>query len=133
MANWYGTARSNYFRVKDNAAFLIWTDALNLDSFQDKEGRYAIAASSDQGWPSSYYDAELGEDFDLDLPMELATHLADGEVAILMEVGNEKLRFLTGYAVAVNSKGDLVSVGLDEIYQKAATAFNNHDITRAEY
>lgn len=132
MANWYGTARSNYFHVKDNAAFLIWADACNLDSFQDKEGRYAIAALSDQGWPSSYID-EHGEDFDLDLPMELATHLADGEVAILMEVGNEKLRYLTGYAVAVNSKGDIISVGLDEIYKKAATAFNNHDITRAEY
>ena len=132
MANWYGIARSNYFRVKDNAAFLIWVDAYNLDYFQDKEGRYAIAASDGEGWPSSCL-SEYDEYLDLDLPMELAAHLADGEVAILMEVGNEKLRYITGYAVAVNSKGDIISVGLDEIYKKAATAFSNHDITRAEY
>jgi hypothetical protein len=132
MANWIGTARSNYFHVKDEAQFTIWADACDLDYLQDKEGRYAIAARDGEGWPSSYLD-EHGEDFDLDLPMELATHLKDGEVAILMEVGNEKLRYLTGYAVAVNSKGEIASVGLDEIYKKAATAFNNHDITRAEY
>ena len=133
MANWYGTARSNYFHVKDETQFLAWVDALNLDSFRDKEGRYAIAADNDQGWPSSYYDDDLGEEFPLDLPIELSLHLADGEVAVLMEVGNEKLRYLTGYAVAVNHKGDLVSVGLDEIYKKACQAFHVDAITRAEY
>lgn len=132
MANWYGTARSNYFHVKDETQFLAWVDALNLDSFQDKEGRYAIAANNGQGWPTSYYD-ELGGEFDLDLPINLSLHLADGEVAVLMEVGNEKLRYLTGYAVAVNHKGDIVSVGLDEIYAEACQAFHVDDITRAEY
>ncbi len=28
MANWYGSARSNYFAVEDETAFLEWVDTL---------------------------------------------------------------------------------------------------------
>lgn len=28
MANWTGLARTNYFRVKDEAAFLEWVEAV---------------------------------------------------------------------------------------------------------
>lgn len=135
MANWYGTARSNYFRVKDVSQFLIWADARDLDTFQNKEGRYAIAARDGEGWPSSYVDTagDYDVEVEFDPPTELFAHLADGEVAVLMEVGNEKLRYLTGYAVAVNHKGDIVSVRLDEIYKKACQAFQVEDVTRAEY
>lgn len=130
MANWHGTARSNYFHVKDDEAFEAWANSLSLDCFQDDEGRYAIAA---QGWPTSNYDDEEDEEYEVFLTMDLSTHLREGEVAVLMEVGNEKLRYLTGTAVAVNHKGEQVSVSLDSIYEKAALAFGNDNITLAEY
>ena len=37
MANWYGTARSNYFRVKDKDAFLKWADGRGLGVFKNEE------------------------------------------------------------------------------------------------
>jgi hypothetical protein len=41
----------------------------------------------------------------LDLFGEVAGHLVEGSVAVFIEVGAEKLRYLTGWAVAVNSSG----------------------------
>lgn len=39
---------------------------------------------------------------------------------MLLEVGAEKLRYLTGTAVAVNSRGEQVGLSLDEVYARAA-------------
>ena len=39
--------------------------------------------------------ADVYEDRELDLPAELSEHLAQGEVAVLEEVGAEKLRYLS--------------------------------------
>ncbi len=41
---------------------------------------------------------------DFDLVEELAQHLADGEIAVLVEAGAEKLRYITGDAVAVRNR-----------------------------
>lgn len=38
MANWYGSARSNYFRVKDRDAFLAWAEELGLTVMHTKDG-----------------------------------------------------------------------------------------------
>jgi hypothetical protein len=40
-----------------------------------------------------------------------------------MEIGAEKLRYLTGVAIAVNHKGRAAVVSLDDIYRKAARTF----------
>lgn len=48
-----------------------------------------------------------------------------------MEVGSEKLRYLRGYATAVNSDGKTVSMSLEGIYRLAAKLGTR--ITRAEY
>jgi len=34
MSNWYGTSRSNYFRVKDETSFRKWTDCLGIGIFK---------------------------------------------------------------------------------------------------
>ena len=56
-----------------------------------------------------------------DLLTALATQLADDHVAIVMEVGFEKMRYLLGEAHAVNAKGERVSVELDEIYERSTS------------
>lgn len=68
------------------------------------------------------YDEQSGEEREVDLVAEISSHLADGEVAILQEVGAEKLRYLTGYSIAVNSLGQTFSVDIDDIYQKVRDA-----------
>ena len=141
MANYYATARSNYFAVKDEASFQQWAESTGLKilnsshSHQNTDGirRFAITPDSgdENGWPSHRENETTEEYEDLDLYDELAPHLKDGEVAVLMEIGNEKLRYLCGFATAVNSAGQTVSMSLDGIYDLAKNLGSN--ITRAEY
>ena len=63
------------------------------------------------------FDEEGGDYRDIDLTEELAEHLVEGEVAVLIEVGAEKLRYLVGYAVAVRSDGEVIHLNLNTIYQ----------------
>jgi hypothetical protein len=122
MANYYATARSNYFRIKDKAAFMDWCVTRHLDWWEkaSEPGLYALSPYSESGWPTYDYNEENDDETEVDLAAELATHLAPSEVAVLMEVGNEKLRYVTGYAVAVNAQGKTVRVHLDDIYDRAA-------------
>lgn len=39
-------------------------------------------------------------------------------MAVLEEVGAEKLRYLIGQALAVNHRGETISVSIDDIYKK---------------
>jgi hypothetical protein len=135
MANWYGTARSNYFRVKEEGEFLKWADGRGLGVFKNEESRdlFAIHGGSteDGSWPS--YDMEA--DIEFDLVAELAQHLSKGQIAVLVEIGAEKLRYLTGMAIAVNPKGRVVELTLSDIYSKASRAFRiaESEITQATY
>jgi hypothetical protein len=135
MSNWYGSSRSNYFRVKDREAFLQWTEKRGLGVLESEKHleHFAISCAENESssWPS--YDVKNG--IEIDLYAELALHLPKGEVAVLMEVGAERLRYLTGIAVAVNHKGRAVVVSLDDIYRKAARTFRvpENEITQAVY
>lgn len=135
MADWYGTARSNYFRVKDPDAFQQWADRRGLGVFKHEEHAELFAihsGNSDNGsWPS--YDMEADTEFDL--LAELAERLVKGQIAVLMEAGAEKLRYVTGVAIAVNHKGRVVDLSLNDVYRKAARTFRlaESEITRAEY
>lgn len=136
MANWYGSARSNYFQVKNAEAFLEWAERRGLGVFKSEQNADVFAIhpgeSTDNGdWPS--YDME--EDKEFELAPELSEHLCPRQVAVLLEVGAEKLRYLTGHAIAVNHKGRFVVLSLDDIYRKAAREFRvgENEITRAEY
>jgi hypothetical protein len=133
MANYYATARSNYFRVKDAASFEAWCKKRQLDCwtkhYDDVGQRYAISPEEgcDAGW--SHYDIE--HDAEIDLFAELAEHLDPRDVAVLIEIGSEKLRYLIGEAVAVHSSGRTVRVNLDEIYDKALAELDG-DLTVTE-
>jgi len=120
MANYYSTARSNYFRVKDDPAFEAWCRSLSLKFLKDPDGEYALFGGEDEsGWPSIRPSENEREDEDVDFPGELARHLHDDYVAVLMEAGHEALRYVTGQAIAINSKGETKTISLDEIYEQA--------------
>lgn len=116
MANYIPFARTNYFRVKDNDAFIKWLDEIpGLEYYQDGKG---FCILFDEGIPFWFYDDETGEERELLFMNELSAFLAEGEVAIAMEVGFEKLRYLTGVAIAVNDKGEELDVSINDIYKK---------------
>jgi hypothetical protein len=125
MANYYATTRSNYFRVKDAAAFEAWCRKWSFDFWtKDIEGCgrcYAISADTGDcnGW--ARFDSE--QDGEIDIAVELAEHLDVRDAAVLVEVGSEKLRYLIGNAMAVHPDGRTVHVILEEIYLRAKKAF----------
>jgi diaminopimelate decarboxylase len=137
MANYYASARTNYFAVTDLEAFKAdiesKTSSVQVVS-QEKDGLTLVGllGSDDDGggFPFEYED-EDGEYVELDWAEVFKAHLEDGWVAIIMESGAEKLRYIAGYAVAYNSKGETVSLNLDDIYDKAKSLGTN--ITTATY
>lgn len=130
MANWYGSARSNYVRLKDPEAVKQLLDErasdVSLEESVNTPGLFAFLVngmSDSGGWPSVCPLAEDGEaDYDanpIGFDDLIAEHLVDGEVLILTEAGAEKLRYVTGRAHALRVKNgkrqDLV-VSIDDIY-----------------
>jgi len=131
MANYYESARTNYFRVKDADAFKAWLGTINgVELITDDKGRFGVLFNED-GVPSSRYNDTTEDWDDFDFMEELAPHLADDSVAVLMGAGAEKLRYVQGYAVAINNKGEVRSLNLDAIYGMAKEL--GSEITEAQY
>lgn len=159
MANFNATARTNIFRVKDVDALkhdlstygitpATWDESRRgaefvLDDRPVNQPAGSVALFSFGGWPSLDEEdtasrLELFEEDDV-VPSEyeslhqlVAAHLIEGEVAIFMEAGAEKMRYVSGVTVAVNSAGDTRRIDLDDIYELAKElTTDQHPITRA--
>lgn len=141
MANWYGTARSNYFRVKDEPAFRQEAARLGLKvvaSTLNKEFFMVCPATNDSGgWPVWSTTEGDGDNMplELDIVASLSKHLVEGEIVVLLEAGAEGIRYITGRAVAFDFKGQRIDLRLDDIYSMAAKKFKMpvNSITKAEY
>ncbi|MEI6424010.1 MAG: hypothetical protein WCP55_17470, partial [Lentisphaerota bacterium] len=135
MSNYYGYARSNYFRVKNLDKFkaAVKNCGVRVEPGIDRDqGKVALLATGESGWSSSYVDAK-GNDVDASIHDIVQEHLADDEVAIFMEIGWENLRYLSGCAVAVNSKNESVCISLSDIYNDKRVKKLGKSMTRAEY
>jgi hypothetical protein len=141
LANYIVQARTNHFTVKDVEALKEglksygiephpWSAAQTGAEFIfDNEKEDSVALFSFGNWPSLEEDPvadRLGVSDDDEVPQEhadladlVASHLVDGQVAIFMEVGYEKMRYLGGTAVAVNAAGERRCVDLQDIYDLA--------------
>lgn len=136
MANYTATTRSNYFRVKNATAFEEWCSARDLNfwtkSDYGAEGTfYAMSADTGDcnGWPSC--DEEGDE---IDITTELTEHLDPRDVAILLECGAEKLRYVIGRAIAIHPDGRVITLALSDIYQQATEEFGSDlTVTEAQY
>lgn len=136
MANWIGSARTNYFSVKDVEAFKSWARAASLVVFE-KDGRFGVYSEDEYGgWPSIVFDDDATDVHrDFDIADELASHVAEGEIVVCFEAGAEKLRYITGNTIAfkVTADGaDKISLALDDIYGLAASKWG-HEPSKAEY
>tara|TARA_S200002703_G_scaffold119699_1_gene105461 strand:- start:287 stop:682 length:396 start_codon:yes stop_codon:yes gene_type:complete len=109
MANYVAYARSNYFKVKDEKAFMAWADGLDIEYHEGHDNTFMVMAVDGESWPTNRWNDDIDDQEDINFSSELSTHLADGWVAILIEIGHEKMRFLHGYSEAFNNKGELIS------------------------
>ena len=119
MANYVATARSNYFKVKDPEVFKAWVEGCpDIGLISGDDGTFAVYSDDpDSGsWPNFKWDEDTGDYVEFDLFAEIAEFLVDGEIAVFMEVGAEKLRYCNGYAIAVHSNGEYETLNLDRIY-----------------
>lgn len=132
MANYYCSARSNYFRVNDEAAFRIWAASHEVEIVTSPKhpGMFALLANTESG-AFPWYDDE--NDAERDFAAELSRHLAEGSVAVLLEAGAEKLRYIHGHAIAIDAEGEREQLFLDDIYEMAARRFPLKEVTRAEW
>ena len=138
MANFYGTARTNYFEVKDLEAFEEAMGRLPDLEIIHNDGLVGLMVNDgDSGcFPSFTYDEDNAEfdEQEIDIAEYVAEHLADGAVAIFIQAGAEKLRYVSGYAEAINNKFQRKALSLDNIYDMAAGLTTSAKaITRAEY
>lgn len=138
MANWYGSARSNYVRVRDMDGLLAALEPFPIGVHTRENGLTCFLSeeADSGGWPSTAWvqrDEDEDEEIEFDPRVQIVPFLEDNEVLIMMEIGAEKLRYLTGNAVAFHPDGEKVlSVNIHDIY---ALVKNEWDVfaTHAEY
>lgn len=119
------SASSNFFRVKDEAAFLTWAKNCNLSVREEgSEGDRTFSIFVDNGdeydiWPISGYDPETKEHFDVEVYSDVARQLQDDCVAVLFEVGGMDGDRPYAYVEAVNNQGKALKVNFNDIYAHA--------------
>lgn len=133
MANYTPFVRSNFFAVKDAAKFERFCKEYDLHvitpmpmprrALANKRKRggalVGFLGASETGIPLQKYDPELDQLVETDFCADLAAQLKPGWVAVVMEIGYEAMRYLHGYAVAVNASGKTTAVDLRDIYARA--------------
>jgi len=123
MPQLYGWSKSNYFRVKDDAAFEAWCESGSIRFEKLPNGEYCMFGNRDDHlWnfepPLDDNEEEMDNEEEIDFPKELARHLHDDYVAVLLGATREG-PYMRGWASAVNSKGEERTLALDEIYERA--------------
>ena len=128
MANYSADCRSNYVRAKHPKRFKELLLEYDVQIIEDDEERIGFISHEEGGMPlQNSTDATLDED------ERLAKHLAEGEVLVIYEIGREKMRYLVGFALAINWDGRSCHVTLDEVYSRAEANFGNKPLTSVEY
>lgn len=146
MANYCCTIRTNYFHVKDEEKFKELMsrvygseDAVELWESKDQEGK-TVFGFGVYGGIAGVRNAEEDTDEDVDDTAYdefidgLQKCIAGDDAIIILESGNEKMRYIIGAATIITSTGcehlDITSIAA----QKAAEILENPDWqTRCEY
>lgn len=128
--------RSNYVRIKDHAGLsksLSIFEHLSLES--GKDGKYCIISKYDSPFSqSAYVDNEEGGEMEVefDAQTHIMPFLEDNEIFIIMEVQNDKFKWLYGYAEAYRGN-KMLSVNLEHIYKMIELEWGTDEYTTAQY
>lgn len=130
------TSRTNWFDVKDEAAFRAalkpFENIVEIATRSGDDKLMLSAEDNDEGtFPSAYFD-ENNKCQEVVFHDLVAEHLADGEVAVFISAGADKLRYVSGSAIAIDNTLKTVDIYLSQIYDKAKEAFGR-DVEPAEY
>lgn len=155
MGNLYGSGRSNYFAVRDEAHFLKWAEALGVEVNENSDTHTIgktfamIALNDDGGFPDAYAsgefdaedaDEETAEVVERDILMELSYMLHPQTPFVWMQTA-EKLQYLVGVAFAVApadetnpyaERSHLRTVSIDRIYD-LCKEICQYEPTKCEY
>lgn len=107
--NFECTTRSNYFRVKDEDAFRAFMNTVagdDLDVWEkllDGQKLFGFGAHGVIYGVASDDDEDCEEDYDAFLD-GLKSHVAEDDAVIIMQAGNEGLRYVVGAATVITSK-----------------------------
>ena len=120
MANWYGTARSNRFVVNDYNEFNkeFTGTGVQVERIEDTNEVLLLSFTEDGGWPTAVWPDDSEDHVEFDIASVIQNHIHHDSCAVLMEVGNEKMRYVTGVAQAITHK-EVVTISLSDIYQQA--------------
>lgn len=132
--NLTGRFRSNYFAVKDRAAFEEWCRGLDLRLIVSDDDPNLVGFLNDGnegGIPWTQTDRDEEDDHDIDFIGELGDLLQDNQVAIVIEIVYEGYRYLGGIAYAVNNKGEEKHIDLADIMTLAENL--GEHATKCEY
>jgi hypothetical protein len=126
MANYYANARTNYFKVKDIEAFKNEVanyplEVVSRDDNPEFVALFVADTGEDGSFPWCDYYTEDADGDEIEWTAIFARHLQENSVAIIQEVGNEKLRYFNGIAVAINSKGEEIIIDINSIFDQATT------------
>jgi len=142
MANYYATVRTNYVQIEDLDGLMEALEPFQIQiggKQENLEGSgnnlYCFTSGEDNGWPTSA-DVDDGPDEEFSFESCVMPYIKEGECLVCIEVGNEKLRYLRGYAEAYVRRGDKVehtSLDLNYIYKQAQEELGCENTTVAEY
>lgn len=151
MANYCGLTRTNYFRVRDVDKFkdiirriqchegeslTIMEETINnvphYGFYVEGVINGLIPTDDDAYIPEDEYDEP---EADRDYMLRELSKVIDPEDAILiMEIGNEKMRYLIGYADVITAKGcTAVNLSMEAIVKARKILGNPSWITRTDY
>lgn len=150
MSNYYGTARSNYVKVKDmeglKTSIEPWDISMHSTAADPNTVCFLDTHPDGGGWPNwlMFYKAGLDEDgneceveddVEFDVQKIIMPFLQPGEVLVMMEAGAEKYRYVSGHASAHHTDGRSTWLNLSSIYAQAAKEFgvDKAMITQAIY
>ena len=132
--NLIGRFRSNYFAVKDRAAFEEWCQRLDLRLLVRDDDPNLVGFLNDGnegGIPWTQTSVAEEDENDIDFIGELGAFLIGGQVAIVIEIAYEGYRYLGGVAYAINSNGEQKHIDLADIMTLAETL--GEHVTKCEY
>lgn len=146
MSEYICTVRSNYFHVKDPALFRDFMgrvygsgDKIFLWQEQDEEGKPVFGFGT-HGAIAGLKNAEADDDDLLDesayeeFIQGLQEHVSEDDAVILMEVGHEKLCYVTGAATILTSSGQEYLSLAEMASNRAAEMLGNPDwSTQCDY
>ena len=106
MANVEGWGVSNFFAVKDRAAFDAWAADRDLKIYEGEGGTVQLTAENhESGWPNQLELPGAEDIVDVDIAEELQDHVEDGDAAILMEISVMGSASLNGQVTVVTPTG----------------------------